>query len=121
MRNTAAQGCAGRFIVITAATVIVIAALLWYANVRLLPAYLVAVNAAACLQYGFDKRQARRRGLRVPECVLHLTALAGGSIGAIIGSRIFRHKTAKLSFRVVMAAIIIIQAAAVVFWCIRAR
>ncbi|MBE0536619.1 MAG: DUF1294 domain-containing protein [Phycisphaerae bacterium] len=77
-------------------------------------AYGISVNIAAFLQYGYDKRQAAAHGGRVPEIVLHLTASAGGSVGALAGQRIFRHKTRKRSFQAIFLLILIVQIAALV-------
>ncbi|HGG9827141.1 TPA: DUF1294 domain-containing protein [Neisseria meningitidis] len=48
--------------------------------------------------YGIDKRRAVRGKRRIPEHRLLLPALFGGWAGAYLGSRIFRHKTAKKRF-----------------------
>ena len=67
-------------------------------------AYLAVVFALSLLAfvfYGFDKRRARKDGRRVPEKTLHLMALFGGWPGALMGQRVFRHKTQKLSYRIV--------------------
>ncbi|HHK5573384.1 TPA: DUF1294 domain-containing protein [Neisseria cinerea] len=48
--------------------------------------------------YGIDKRRAVRGKRRIPEHRLLLPALFGGWTGAYLGSRIFRHKTAKKRF-----------------------
>ena len=47
---------------------------------------------------GIDKWKAKREAWRVPEKVLFLSALAGGSIGALAGMAFFRHKTLHWSF-----------------------
>jgi uncharacterized membrane protein YsdA (DUF1294 family) len=54
--------------------------------------------------YGFDKRAAIRGGWRVPEAALHGLALVGGVIGAWAGRVVFRHKTHKPMFLVVLGA-----------------
>ncbi len=61
--------------------------------------------------YGYDKRAARRGTWRVPERVLHGLALLGGSPGALLGQRVFRHKTAKRSFQFAFWAIVVLQVA----------
>ena len=43
--------------------------------------------------YGVDKAKARRGAWRVPEKTLFLLPLLGGSVGALLGMLIFRHKT----------------------------
>lgn len=48
--------------------------------------------------YGIDKRRAVQGKYRIPEYRLLLPALLGGWAGAYLGSRMFRHKTAKKRF-----------------------
>lgn len=47
-----------------------------------------------------DKWKAKNNLWRIPEKVLLGVALAGGSLGALIGMRTFRHKTLHLRFSV---------------------
>ena len=62
----------------------------------------VVVMSLVCfIAYGFDKRQAINGGRRVSERTLHLMAFLGGWPGALMGQRQFRHKTQKVSFRIV--------------------
>jgi uncharacterized membrane protein YsdA (DUF1294 family) len=86
---------------------------LWRLGLAPAYAYLVSTNVMTLLLYGYDKRQAIIGGTRVPEMALHIGALLGGSPGALLGQRLFRHKTQKLSFQVVFAAIVLLQVAAV--------
>ena len=55
--------------------------------------YLAAVNVVSFTVYGIDKRKARRGAWRVPEKTLFLLPLLGGSVGALLGMKVFRHKT----------------------------
>jgi len=64
-------------------------------------AVIAIMSLVTFVTYGFDKRRAQNDGRRVPEKTLHLMALLGGWPGALMGQRAFRHKTQKLSFRVV--------------------
>ena len=60
--------------------------------------YLLIINAAG---FGFmlaDKVKAVRGAWRIPEAVLLSIALFGGSLGAFLGMRLFRHKTLHLKF-----------------------
>ena len=43
--------------------------------------------------YGIDKAKAKRGAWRVPEKTLFLLPLLGGSLGALLGMKVFRHKT----------------------------
>jgi uncharacterized membrane protein YsdA (DUF1294 family) len=89
-------------------------ALAWPALV----AYLSGLNLVTLGFYGWDKAMARRDRRRVPELTLHLLAVAGGSPGAYVAQRVFRHKTRKTSFRVVFWLLVLLQAAALgwAFW-----
>ena len=69
----------------------------------------IAMNIASFLLFGFDKVQAQTKRRRIPELILYLSAFLGGPIGSIAGMHIFRHKTRKLSFQVILAILIGIQ------------
>ncbi len=78
----------------------------------LLASYLAAVNLWAFGLMWLDKRRARRSGARrVRERTLFLSALLGGSLGAVAGMWIFRHKTKHWYFVWGMPAILLVQAA----------
>jgi uncharacterized membrane protein YsdA (DUF1294 family) len=84
--------------------------LLWRLGLAPLYAGLIGMNAVALLLYGFDKRQAIAGGIRIPEAVLHVVALLGGSPAALLGQELFRHKTRKRAFRLVLVGIFLLQA-----------
>lgn len=62
-----------------------------------------------------DKRQAQRRGRRIPEKNLWRVAFFGGGIGAYIGMMAFRHKTKHTNFRIGFLMLAILQAALLVW------
>jgi uncharacterized membrane protein YsdA (DUF1294 family) len=64
-------------------------------------AVVAVVSVTTFLVYGWDKRQAKTNGRRVPEKRLHLLAVLGGWPGALMGQSYFRHKTQKLEFKIV--------------------
>jgi len=66
---------------------------------QLLGLYLLAVNAAAFCLMGTDKRRARRGTWRVSEKALFLPAILGGTLGGLLGMRVFHHKTRHWYFR----------------------
>lgn len=77
---------------------------------QLMPAaLLILVNAAAFLLFGADKWKARHGRWRIPESTLLLLAALGGSIGALLGMKIFHHKTRKPKFYLGIPAILILQ------------
>jgi uncharacterized membrane protein YsdA (DUF1294 family) len=65
--------------------------------------WILSVSVITFLMYGYDKSQAQQGGWRVPEIVLHGLALAGGFLGGWLGRAVFRHKTRKPVFTVVLA------------------
>jgi uncharacterized membrane protein YsdA (DUF1294 family) len=70
----------------------------------------VVVMSLVCfLAYGFDKRRAVNGGRRVSERTLHLMAFLGGWPGALMGQRQFRHKTQKLTFRIVFWIVVVLH------------
>lgn len=74
--------------------------------------YLAAVNVLAFAVYGWDKARSKVRGARrVPEKTLFLLALLGGSVGAILGMRVWHHKTCHWYFRYGLPAILLAQLA----------
>ena len=75
----------------------------------ILTIYLIFMNLLAFLLMGLDKEKARRNRWRIPEKTLFLSSILGGSIGAILGMQVFRHKTKHASFRIGMPCILIAQ------------
>lgn len=67
-------------------------------SVALAAAYLLVINLASLVAFGFDKRRATNDGPRLSEAFLLRLALIGGSLGAKYGQRRFRHKTRKQPF-----------------------
>ncbi|MBP3740747.1 MAG: DUF1294 domain-containing protein [Bacteroidales bacterium] len=82
---------------------------------RLLLYYLLAVNLLTFATYGIDKYKARHARWRVREASLLLLAALGGSIGALLGMHLFRHKTQHKKFRYGVPLILLAQAAVAVF------
>lgn len=81
----------------------------------LLAVYLLAVNLAAFVLYGADKRRAKQGTWRIPEKTLFLLPLLGGSIGALLGMRVFHHKTKHWYFVWGIPAILLAQIALAVW------
>jgi uncharacterized membrane protein YsdA (DUF1294 family) len=80
-------------------------------------AWLVAWTPVAFVAYGLDKRAATRGDWRIPELVLHGLALIGGVIGAWAGRFVFRHKTRKPVFLVVLIVASVLWGA-IAIWAI---
>ena len=58
-----------------------------------------------------DKAKAKHHAFRIPERVLFLVAVIGGSVGTWTGMYIFRHKTKHWYFVVGMPVILALQIA----------
>ena len=71
--------------------------------------YLVLINAAAFVLMLADKQKARRGVWRIPEATLLGVAILGGSVGAIAGMELFRHKTRHWKFKLGLPLILALQ------------
>ncbi len=98
-----------------------ISVVLWYQGLPILCAYLIGISAIALLFYGYDKYQSRHSGFRIPEIILHVIALAGGTPGALLGQQVFRHKTSKRSFRLWFYLTVLVQLIGIGLYLARAR
>ncbi len=86
---------------------------------QLLGLYLVAVNLAAFVLMGADKRRAKRGAWRISERALFLPALLGGALGGTLGMRAFRHKTKHWYFRWGLPLLLILQAGLLTWLALR--
>lgn len=77
----------------------------------ILVTYALIINAITYLLFGFDKRAAERGNSRIAEKTLLLASALGGSIGAVMAQRRFRHKTQKQPFKALLFGIIAAQIA----------
>jgi uncharacterized membrane protein YsdA (DUF1294 family) len=100
------------FLAVAAAIVAGAIALAIYFSVHALIGALVGINLATVAFYGYDKAIAGGKRTRIPEKVLHLLALVGGSPGALLAQLLFRHKTVKASFQRVYWLIVLLQGVA---------
>ena len=82
--------------------------------------YLALINLTTFIIYGADKRRARQGKWRVPEKTLFLLPLLGGSVGALLGMRVFHHKTKHWYFRIGLPLILLAQIALAVWLTTRA-
>lgn len=80
----------------------------------LLALWLLLINLAAFLAFGLDKLKAKRkesheRTRRIPEKTLFLLSAVGGSVGALLGMKVWHHKTLHRSFRIGIPLILTLQ------------
>ena len=71
--------------------------------------YLIAINVVTFLVYGIDKWKAKQGSWRISEATLLILAVIGGSIGALLGMKVWRHKTQHKKFKYGLPLILIIQ------------
>jgi uncharacterized membrane protein YsdA (DUF1294 family) len=81
--------------------------------------WLAAFSLVTFILYGVDKSRARRAAWRIPEATLHWMALLGGFPGGWAGRAVFRHKTQKTSFVLVLAFSTIIHLGLVLWVLVR--
>ena len=79
---------------------------------------LLATSIISFVLYGWDKRQAKVDGRRIPENNLHILALVGGWPGAFLGQQFFRHKTQKRQFLIKHWFVVVVHVAVTIaiFW-----
>jgi uncharacterized membrane protein YsdA (DUF1294 family)/cold shock CspA family protein len=66
--------------------------------------------------YAWDKHRAKNGDWRIPEKILHLWEFLGGWPGAFIAQRRLRHKSAKISYRLVFWLIVGLHQYAAIDW-----
>ena len=76
---------------------------------QILLVYLLLINAIGFLLMLVDKYKAKRNLWRIPEATLMGVAAIGGSIGAIAGMNLFRHKTKHPKFSIGLPVILALQ------------
>lgn len=76
--------------------------------------YFIIMNLIGFFAMYLDKYKAKKHLWRIPEATLFLIAIIGGSIGSILGMRIFHHKTRHWYFVYGMPAILFLQIALIV-------
>ncbi len=64
--------------------------------------YILLLNALAFLLFAIDKRKAKKQRWRIREATLLWLAFVGGSLGALIGMKLFHHKTLHRRFTILV-------------------
>lgn len=63
--------------------------------------YLIIVNCISFILYYVDKKNAIKHKYRIPEKILVLFCIIGGSFGCTLGMNIFHHKTKHIKFIII--------------------
>ena len=77
----------------------------------ILLAALLLMNLLAFALYGIDKLKAKKGAWRIPEATLLLVAFLGGSLGALLGMELFRHKTKHAKFKILVPLFLVLHIA----------
>ena len=72
--------------------------------------YFTALSLITFLDWGYDKLQAKANGWRISERSLFVLILVGGAFGALAGMQLFRHKTRKPPFPILVPAACVLHA-----------
>ena len=72
---------------------------------------LIGINVLTFLVYGIDKWKAKQGNRRISEVTLLTLAVIGGSIGALLGMQVWRHKTMHKKFKYGLPLILLAQIA----------
>lgn len=76
---------------------------------KILLCYLVLINIITFFSFGLDKYKAVASNRRTPEKTLLLLTIFGGSLGSLLGMKLFRHKTQKFHFFVIAMLSLVIH------------
>jgi uncharacterized membrane protein YsdA (DUF1294 family) len=71
--------------------------------------YLLMINIFTMYTFFLDKSKAKNKKWRIKERTLFLLSIAGGSLGAIIGMKLFKHKTKHWYFKYGLPFILTVQ------------
>jgi uncharacterized membrane protein YsdA (DUF1294 family) len=73
--------------------------------------YLIVINILTFAVYGIDEWKARQGSWRISEATLLMLAVIGGTVGALLGMQVWRHKTMHLKFKYGLPLILLAQIA----------
>jgi uncharacterized membrane protein YsdA (DUF1294 family) len=77
---------------------------------------LLGASLFGFIVFGLDKRRAVKHERRISENTLLFITFLGGTIGALLGMLIFRHKVSKKSFILKFGLVILIQIVLIFFF-----
>ena len=84
-------------------------------------AWLISITIVTFFTYGYDKVIAGSERLRIPENALLALAFVGGTVGALGGMAVFRHKTSKRSFQAKLVVVLLVQVALLILYYLYIR
>lgn len=84
--------------------------------IKMITAWLLVINVVSFAMFGIDKWKAKHRKYRIPEAWLMLSAVLGGSVGAVCSMDFFRHKTLHKKFKLGLPLILAVQVLLAAGW-----
>lgn len=84
--------------------------------IKMITAWLLVINVVSFAMFGIDKWKAKHRKYRILEAWLMLSAVLGGSVGAVCGMDFFRHKTLHKKFKLGLPLILAVQVLLAAGW-----
>ena len=79
--------------------------------------WFAATNVLCFATFWFDKRRATALARRIPEATLALLGALGGWPAGLLAMKLFRHKTAKWTFKFKYSLALLPFAAEIWAWC----
>ena len=83
--------------------------------------YLLMINIFTMYTFFLDKSKAKNKKWRIKESTLFLLSIAGGSLGALLGMKLFRHKTKRWYFKYGIPFILAVQVILTVYTAVKFR
>ena len=80
-----------------------------FGKFALIPSIFLALNISTFFLFGYDKGAAKSNSLRVPESVIVILAVLGGTPAVLLGILVFRHKTRDATFLPMFLAVFVVQ------------
>lgn len=77
--------------------------------------YLLIMNVVNFILMCYDKNEAKKHEWRISEKTFFIISLIGGSIGGLLGMKVFHHKTKKWYFKYGFLVILLMQICLTVF------
>lgn len=77
--------------------------------------WIIFISIWSFMMMGYDKKQSKKRGRRVPEKTLWLFAIVGGGIGSYLGMMAFSHKTRHTEFRIGFLLLALLYIGAIIY------
>lgn len=83
--------------------------------------YLLMINIFTMYTFFLDKSKAKNKKWRIKESTLFLLSIFGGSLGAMLGMKLFKHKTKHWYFKYGIPFILTVQIILTLYTVIKFR